>query len=99
MDSHILRMAGCVADPGPDPVGSEHLGLNPNPDPGLNKLLYLNLFGVCKSHKTLRNTCCLTFWFMVPFRALQHFSPKQFPEETLFRSGSRLSSGSGSGRF
>jgi hypothetical protein len=43
-------------------VGSGRLG--PDPDPGLNKWLYINFFGVCNSHNYLRNLCCLTFWSM-----------------------------------
>jgi hypothetical protein len=58
-----------------------------------------DLFGVCKSHKYLRNLCFLTFWVMaILFRA--YFRQKNFRRnlaENLFRSGS--GSGTGSGRF
>jgi hypothetical protein len=40
-----------VADP--DPVGSGHFLSGLDPDPGVNILPYLNLFGVWKSDKTL----------------------------------------------
>jgi hypothetical protein len=43
-------------DPDPDPV--------PDPDSGLNKLQYLNIFVMCRSHKYYKHHCCLTFWFM-----------------------------------
>jgi hypothetical protein len=35
---------------------------DPDPDPCLNKWLYINFFGVCKSHKYFRNLCFLNFW-------------------------------------
>jgi hypothetical protein len=60
-------------------VGSGRLGPypDPDPDPGLNKWPYINFFGVCKSHKYLRITCCLTFWFMnILFKAF--FGLKKF---------------------
>jgi hypothetical protein len=45
-------------------VGSGSGRLGPDPDPGLNKWLSINFYGVCKSHTYLRNVCCLTFWSM-----------------------------------
>jgi hypothetical protein len=60
--------------------GSGRLG----PDPGLNKWLCINFFGVCKSHKYLRNLCFKTFWSMkILFRAYFHqkkFSEKSWPK-------------------
>jgi hypothetical protein len=42
--------------------GSGRLGQDP--DPGLNKCSYNNIFGVCENYKKkIRNLCCLTFWF------------------------------------
>jgi hypothetical protein len=68
-----------VADPDPDLFGRiRTLG----PDPGLNKLPYLNFFGVCKSHNTLRNPYCFngTFWFTnILFRA--YFRHKNFQKK------------------
>jgi hypothetical protein len=45
----ISPITSSVADP--DPVGSERLGPDTDPDPGLNKLPYINFFGECKSDK------------------------------------------------
>jgi hypothetical protein len=69
-------------------TGSRHLG--PDPDPGLNKLHYLNFFGMYKSHKYFKHHCCLTFWFMkILFVAYFHqkILGKKFANN-LFRSGS-----------
>jgi hypothetical protein len=47
----------------------------------LNNWFCIDFFGVCKSHKYLRNLCYLTFWFMnILFRA--YFCKKKFSEET-----------------
>jgi hypothetical protein len=57
--------------------GSGRLGPDPDPDPGLNKWPLINFFGVCKSHRYFRITCCLTFWFMnILFKA--YFGQKNF---------------------
>jgi hypothetical protein len=48
--------------------------LGPDPYPGLNEWLYINCFGVCKSHKYFRNLCFITFWVIILFRA--HFLQK-----------------------
>jgi hypothetical protein len=51
--------------------------LDPDPDPGLNKSTYINLLGVCKNQKYLRNLYFLTFWVMnILFRA--DFCQKDF---------------------
>jgi hypothetical protein len=52
--------------PDPDPVISRPHWSDPYPDldPGLNKLLYLNFFGRCKSNKCCKNTYCFTIWFI-----------------------------------
>jgi hypothetical protein len=78
-------------------VGSGRLG----PDPDLNKLHYLNFFGICRSHKYFKHHCCLTFWFMKILCGayfIKKISGKKFAEN-LFRSGSGSESGTGSGRF
>jgi hypothetical protein len=56
----------------PDPVGSGRLGPDPHSDPGLDKLYYLNFFGICKSSE----------YFLVhedTFRA--YFHQKNFREK------------------
>jgi hypothetical protein len=56
---------------------------DPDPDPGHNKSPYLNFFGVCKSHKTLRNPCRLTFLFInILFRA--YFHKKNFKKKLYY---------------
>jgi hypothetical protein len=61
-----------------------HVGSGPfwlDPDPGLNKRPYVNVFGMCKRHKYFRNRCCLTFYFMnILFKSI--FSSKKFPAES-----------------
>jgi hypothetical protein len=82
-------------------VGSGRLG--PDPDPGLNKLPYLNFFNMFKSQKYFKHLCCLTFWFMkILFRA--HFHRKNFQKKVSrkfirvrirIRTFSKVGSGSG----
>jgi hypothetical protein len=45
----------------------------------INDRPYLNFFGVCKSHKYLRNLCCLTILFKA------YFHQKKFQEETWLK--------------
>jgi hypothetical protein len=59
--------------------GSGRLRPDLDPDPGPNKWPYVNFIGMCKSHKYLRNLCCLTFWFM----KIAYFHQNKFPEKSL----------------
>jgi hypothetical protein len=64
-------------------VGSESGSGRRGPDPdqvaGLNKLHYLNFFGMCRSQKYFKHHCCLTFWFMkIPVLFGAYFHQKNF---------------------
>jgi hypothetical protein len=72
--------------------GSGRLGLDPNPDPGLDKWPYIYFFEVCKSQKYFRNLFSLTFWFM---KILSTAYCGQKISRRNFRTFSKVGSGSG----
>jgi hypothetical protein len=89
----MISVADSDPPEGSGPFWSE--GPDTNPDPGLNKLPYINLFGVCESHKYFRNLCFFTFWFMnIIFK---NITAKKMSRRNLVENLVR--SGSGSKRF